>query len=179
MHPDPRKTEAPTNPLAPKPVSLLIKLFKNYFLTIFGTIVFALLVRLYVVEAFRVPTDFMAPTLVAGDHIFAHKMFKTIRRGDVIIFNFPNDPRKDFIKRVIGVGGDTVEIREGVLILNGKEVSIAAPRDGETEVFSEEVGKHRYQVFWNSADSKKMIEVKVPDGHVFVLGDHRDRKSVV
>ncbi|MBI3558102.1 MAG: signal peptidase I, partial [Deltaproteobacteria bacterium] len=98
------------------PVTALYTLLKDYFLAIAGAAVFALLLRVYIVEAFRIPTDFMVPMLLPGDHILVNKLTYSgvfgmasskPARGDVVIFTFPNDPTKDYIKRVVAVAGDT------------------------------------------------------------------------
>lgn len=153
--------------------------FKDYFLAIAGAAIMALLLRVYVIEAFRIPTDFMAPMLLPGDHIFVDKLAyvtlpalkrKAPARGDVIIFSFPNDPSKDYIKRVIAVAGDTVELRDSRVLINGKVISRVLD-----STFEEDLYGRRYIVQWKnaSADSRKMTAVKVPDDQVFVLGDNR------
>lgn len=179
------QTAPKTSPTPPprrlSPTAALVGVFKNYFLTIFITIIVALLVRVYAFEAFRIPTDYMAPTLLSGDHIFVHKLFKTVRRGDLVVFSFPNDPRKDYIKRVVGVAGDTIEIRQGRIVLNGSDISQmresfrATADESEIQYFEEKLGDRKYTVQWMNSESQKMIEVKVPEGHVFVLGDNRFR----
>ena len=95
----------------------------------------ALLVRTFVIQAFKIPSGSMENTLLVGDHIFVNKFlygyhipytkgrvlsYATPRHGDIIVFVFPEDPDKDFIKRVIGVPGDTMEIRDKVVYRNGK-----------------------------------------------------------
>src|SRR5215813_10319886 len=81
--------------------------------------------RVFVLEAFRIPSGGMLPTLEVGDHIYANKMvyrFHAPARGDVIVFRFPEDPRLDFIKRVVAIGGDTVEIRQNRVYLNEQPI---------------------------------------------------------
>jgi signal peptidase I len=140
----------------------------GYALAIGGAATVALLLRVFVVEAFRIPTDFMTPTLLPGDHIFVNKLAYGRRfwstssqpkRGDVVIFSFPNDAAKDYIKRVVAIEGDKVEIRDGVVYLNGKK----------------ELESAKYHVRWEGAtqDARNMMPVTVPSGHVFVLGDNR------
>ena len=162
------------------PVTALYALLKDYFLAIFGAAVFALILRVYVVEAFRIPTDFMVPTLLPGDHILVSKLAyggvfglqpSKPARGDVIIFTFPNDPTKDYIKRVLAVEGDTVEIKNSLVLLNGKAVS----RVMEPNLYEEDLGDKHYYVQWKGAapEARAMSHVKVPEGQVFVLGDNR------
>src|SRR5262245_53795458 len=87
------------------PLAVLSKLLKDYFFAIAGAAVVALLLRVYVVEAFRIPTDFMSPALLPGDHIFVNKLAYgkvfggAPQRGDILVFSFTNDPTKDYIKR--------------------------------------------------------------------------------
>src|SRR5262249_15719410 len=95
------------------------------------------LLRAFVVEAFKIPSGSMIPTMEVGDHIFVNKFLYGLRipftklkffewrkpqRGEVIVFIYPVDPDKDFIKRVVAVEGDTVEVRHGILYVNGKEI---------------------------------------------------------
>ena len=79
-------------------------------------LVLALVIRAFVVQAFKIPTGSMRPTLLEGDRILVNKFlykFKEPSRGDVIVFKYPEDKKKDFIKRLIAVGGETVEIKNG------------------------------------------------------------------
>lgn len=162
------------------PLSTIQALLKNYFFAIIGAAVVALLLRVFVMEAFRIPTDLMAPMLLPGDHIFVNKLaYKEIlglgdsapARGDVVVFSMPNDPTKDYIKRVVALAGDKIEIRDSQVVVNGQVVS----RDLGSDVFEESADGKTYQVQWTGAppETRKMFEVTVPEGHVFVLGDHR------
>jgi len=109
----------------------------------------------FVVQAFYIPSRSMEPTLEPGDRILVNKFiyrFHEPRRGDVIVFKFPLDPSRDFIKRVIGLPNDTVEIRSGALYINEKQVK---------EPYLPETFPGSYGPF------------KVPPRHLFVLGDNR------
>jgi signal peptidase I len=139
----------------------------------------ALVVRTLLLQAFKIPSSSMENTLLVGDHIFVNKFlygyhvpytkgrilqFSTPKRGDIIVFVFPEDPGKDFIKRVIGVPGDTVEIRRKTVLVNGK------PLD------------EPYTRFADGTDAELMVRtrdtlppVRVPAGKLFVMGDNRDR----
>jgi signal peptidase I len=163
------------------PVAVLSGLLKDYFLAIAAAAMLALLVRVYVLEAFLIPSDFMAPTLLTGDHIFVNKLAygglfggdkSAPSRGEIVVFGLLADPTKDFIKRVVGVPGDTVEIRGGEIVLNGKSISRAA--DG-ADSFDEELDGRHYHVNWKGVPpaERKMIAVTVPAGQLFVLGDNR------
>lgn len=170
-----------TDKYAGSPLSVLSKLLKDYFVAIATAATVALLLRVYVIEAFRIPTDFMAPMLLPGDLIFVDKLAYVKRpfaenpprpdRGDVVIFSFPNDPARDYIKRVIAVEGDTIEIKASQVYLNGKSIS----RQVAPDRFEEVLGERTYQVQWmgTAEDARQMVSVKVPPGSVFVLGDNR------
>lgn len=180
---DPKESQSPApsgdrEPLSP--VSIIRAILQNYFVAIFGAAVLAFLLRVFVMEAFRIPTDLMAPMLLPGDHIFVNKLaYKGLvglgkgdpQRGDIVIFTMPADPTKDYIKRVVAVAGDRVEIRDGAVVLNGKTISRATGPDN----FDETVDGRTYSVQWTGApaETRRMMEVTVPPGNVFVLGDHR------
>jgi signal peptidase I len=139
----------------------------------------ALVVRTLVIQAFKIPSSSMEDTLLIGDHIFVNKFiygyhvpftegrilrFNSPRRGDIIVFVFPEDKSKDFIKRVIGVPGDTVEIRRKKVLVDGRPLVENYVRfaDGET-----------MDGFMRTRDN--LPPVKVPPGKLFVMGDNRDR----
>lgn len=139
----------------------------------------ALLVRTFVIQAFKIPSGSMENTLLVGDHIFVNKFlygyhipytkgrtlaYHTPERGDIIVFVFPEDPSKDFIKRVVAIPGDTVEIRDKVVILNGESL-----REGYTQFADGQMTDG----YVRSRDN--MPPVKVPPGKYFVMGDNRDR----
>src|SRR4051812_13627562 len=81
-----------------------------------------LLSRAFLLEAFQIPAGSMLPTLLLGDHIFVNKMVKHPERGDVIVFQSPPDPDVDYIKRVVGLPGDTIAIVHNELMINGQPV---------------------------------------------------------
>lgn len=139
---------------------------------------FALLIRTFVVQAFKIPSGSMEPTLLVGDYLLVNKFiygykfplidkriltFKKPERGDVIVFKYPVDPDKDFIKRVVAVEGDTVEIRDKKLYINNKlfETPQAVYRD--PVIIPKEL-----------APRDNYGPVKVPKDSLFVLGDNRD-----
>lgn len=116
------------------------------------------------VQAFNIPSSSNEPTLLTGDHILADRSpsARNPNRGDLIIFEYPKDPLKDFVKRVVAVGGDTVEIQDKALFLNGKRMieSYAIHTDTKTMTARDFFGP-----------------VTVPEGSYFVLGDNRDRSA--
>lgn len=153
--------------------------FREYAEAIGMALLLALFIRTFMVQAFKIPSGSMIPTLEIGDHILVSKLaygiripywgkyiveFKKPQRGDVVVFIFPEDHSKDFIKRVIGVGGDLVKIRGKKIYINNLPVddSHAHFQDSDSEgggfQIRDDYGPRR-----------------VPENHVFVMGDNRDR----
>lgn len=139
----------------------------------------ALLVRSFVVQAFKIPSGSMLPTLQVGDHILVNKFLYGIQvplwgtrllplrapqRGDVIVFVYPVDPSKDFIKRVVAVAGDVIQIRRKHVYING------APWDDQHAYFADGDDRGR-----GRSPRDDYGPVTVPPRHVFVMGDNRDR----
>ncbi len=138
----------------------------------------ALFIRTFVVQAFKIPSGSMIPTLEIGDHILVNRFiygfripytrvrllpFTMPQRGDVIVFVYPEDNSKDFIKRVIGIGGDTVEIRDKRIFLNGQ------PWEDPHGVYTDP------RVMPRNMDPRDNFgPVKVPSDQLFVMGDNRD-----
>src|SRR3972149_4124813 len=86
-------------------------------------VILALFIRTFVVQAFKIPTGSMEPNLLIGDHLLVNKfVFGPGRRGDVIVFKYPEDPERDFIKRVIGLPGDSVQLRSKRMFINGEPI---------------------------------------------------------
>jgi signal peptidase I len=153
--------------------------FREYFEAFGIALVIALVVRTLLLQAFKIPSSSMENTLLVGDHIFVNKFiygyhipftkgrvleFSKPNRGDIIVFVFPEDPTKDFIKRVVGVPGDVVEVRQKVVYLNGKAL---------TEDYARYVEGDDPDRAVHTRDD--MLPVKVPPGKYFVMGDNRDR----
>ncbi len=142
-------------------------------------LILALFIRTFVVQAFKIPSGSMEPTLEIGDHILVNKFlygikipftswnllpFQNPKRGDVVVFIYPLDRDKDFIKRVVGVAGDTVRIVNKKLYLNGAEVTDRHAVYKEDTIFPGEMQKR-----------DNFGPITVPPGMIFVLGDNRDR----
>jgi signal peptidase I len=98
--------------------------FREYFEAILIAVVLALLIRQFIVQAFKIPSGSMIPTLQIGDHLLVNKLlyrFRDPRRGEIVVFKFPRDKEQDFIKRVIGLPGEEVALKDGVLFIDGVE----------------------------------------------------------
>jgi signal peptidase I len=147
-------------------------------------VILALFVRTWVVQAFKIPTGSMENNLLIGDHLLVNKFVfgpaatgaergalpvRDPRRGDVVVFKFPDEPERDFIKRVIGLPGETLELRNKKVYINGQPleepyVHFLEPASEAQEVTSFDV-RERYG------------PVRVPDGQFFVMGDNRDNSQ--
>ena len=168
--------------------------------------VVALFIRQFGVEAFKIPSGSMIPTLTIGDHLLVNKflygpripftdsrffMGAEPKRGDIIVFKFPEDESKNFIKRVIGVPGDKIAIRNGVLLINDQAVTItevktvadqaqaaARPFSSTPRVYDEHLGgmTHRMQ-YLRDQTGYDFGPVLVPKESVFVMGDNRDNSQ--
>jgi signal peptidase I len=162
----------------PEPVKKK-SLIREYAESIAIAVLLALVIRTYLVQAFKIPSGSMEDTLAIGDHLlvskfiygtkipFVDKRVLTIRdprQGDVIVFEYPEDPSKDFIKRVVGVPGDVVEGKEKKVYVNGK------PYDNPHEVHKE---KDIIPKEMNPRDT--FGPITVPADSYFVMGDNRDR----
>jgi len=124
-------------------------------------------VRTFMVQAFRIPSSGMSPTLLVGDHLLANKpiyWFRGPRRGELLVFRYPADRSKDFLQRVIAVGGDTVEIQNKTVFINGK-------------LCQNDPGVHTEQEMLPSSQSSRdnLPLIAVPRDCFFVMGDNRDR----
>jgi signal peptidase I len=141
-------------------------------------VVIALFIRTFVVQAFKIPSGSMKPTLQVGDHILVNKFIYGIRipylgtvvlpvknpqRGDIVVFRFPVDPRKDFIKRVIGVPGDVIEIRDKTIYINGRQLN------HDVGVFSDP-----RTIAGSLKPRDNLGPITVPKDGLFVMGDNRD-----
>jgi signal peptidase I len=129
-------------------------------------ILLALVIRTVVVQAFKIPSGSMLPTLQIGDHILVNKFlywFTDVQRGDIIVFRFPQDEGRDFIKRVVALPGETVEIR-------GKEVFV------DRKPLREPYATHLDRAVQDNPHSPRdnFGPVVVPPGQYFMMGDNRD-----
>lgn len=154
-------------------------LIREYAESIAIAVLLALVIRTYLVQAFKIPSGSMEDTLAIGDHLLVNKFIygtkipfteKSViklrdpRQGDVIVFVYPEDPSKDFIKRIIGTPGDVVEGKEKKLFVNGKPYVNPHEVHKEKEIIPKEM---------NPRDT--FGPVTVPPDSYFVMGDNRDR----
>jgi signal peptidase I len=167
---------------APKPVKSKSREWTE---SIVVALILALIIRTFVVQAFKIPSGSMEDTLLIGDHLLVSKFiygiqipftdkriltFKHPQQGDVIVFEFPEDrnksyfSRRDFIKRVVGVPGDVVEVRDKQVYVNGQKYELPQAIHKEKDIIPAEYGPRDF-----------MKPVTVPADSYFVMGDNRDR----
>lgn len=134
-------------------------MFKEYLKSIVIALLISFFIITFVVQAFYIPSGSMIPTLKPGDRIFANKFiyrFREPKRQEIIVFRWPVDPKRRFIKRLIGLPGDKVKIVEGQVYINDKPL------------------EENYTLERSYTD---FPEVKVPKGHYFMLGDNRNNSE--
>lgn len=155
------------------------KLLWEYTEAIVTALILALIIRAYIVQAFKIPSGSMIPTLLIGDHILVNKfiygtkipltdkkilVWRSPERGDIIVFKYPENPKKDFIKRVIATGGDVIEERDKIVYVNGKPLY---------EPYAYHVDR---TIRPGGNDPRDNFgPVLVPKDKVFVMGDNRDQ----
>jgi len=172
------------------------ELLIQYARSLFPVVLIVLLVRSFVAEPFRIPSASMMPGLVDGDFIFVNKFAYGLRlpvlnskilstgqpqRGDVVVFRLPSDPSTHYIKRLIGLPGDHVVVRDNTLFINGARVP--AKRDGEyaggygfsgAELEVERMGDRDHVIMLDHDRMSKDYESVVPPGNYFFMGDNRN-----
>ncbi|MEM9385811.1 MAG: signal peptidase I [Pseudomonadota bacterium] len=176
----------------------------EYARSFFPVILLVLVVRSFLFEPFRIPSASMVPTLLVGDFIFVNKFSYGIRlpvlrsevldfgepeRGEVVVFRLPSDNRTNYIKRVIGLPGDTVTYLNGVLLINGERVEMepierytgpGAEESPEPQVLlRERLGERVHDVLQIERPNYRhgSGEWVVPAGHYFMMGDNRDNSQ--
>ncbi|MCD6548571.1 MAG: signal peptidase I [Thermodesulfobacterium sp.] len=142
-------------------------------------LVLALFIRAFIVQAYKIPSGSMIPTLLIGDYLLVNKLAYGIRnpikndfiyfrklpeRQEIVVFTYPLNKKLDFIKRVIGLPGDTVEIVNKKVYVNGKLLKEPYVQFNDPEIYPKEVSPR-----------DNYGPVKVPPGYIFVLGDNRDQ----
>jgi signal peptidase I len=170
----------------------------DYARSFFPVILLVLLLRSFLYEPFRIPSDSMMPTLIQGDFIFVNKWEYGLRlpvlnwkfvdigepqRGDVIVFRKPTDPSIVLIKRLVGLPGDTIRVTAGQVFVNGKPVPVepgdfySGPKEEQypfTVVAQENLGGHEHELMLDPSRPATQGEWVVPAGHYFMMGDNRN-----
>jgi signal peptidase I len=165
--------------------------------SLMGTIVIAVFVITFIVQAFQIPSESMENTLLVGDYLLVNKLcygdkglaghlmpYEKIKRGDIIVFHYPVDPKQHFVKRVIGMPGDRLRMVNKQVWINGVPVTEPYVRhiDPSLSIFRDDFPRVDLPVivgmegnWW--LEMKKLVEdgqLIVPQGHYFVMGDNRD-----
>lgn len=176
--------------------------YVEYARSFFPVLLIVLILRSFIAEPFRIPSGSMLPTLEIGDFILVNKFTYGIRlpithtkiiplgepkTGDVVVFRFPNDPKVDFIKRLVGVPGDTIAWNNKELTVNGvpvarQEIGPYEARDQNGEVhptlrLNETLGTVNHDILILPGTAGRVGEVVVPEGYYFVMGDNRDMSN--
>ena len=160
---------------------------REYFESIVIAVILALFVRTFVLQAFKIPTGSMENNLLIGDHLLVNKFryaptdssferallpISTIRRGDVLVFKYPVEPDRDYIKRVIGLPGETLELKAKKIYINGM------PLDEPYVHFLEEPRRNADLSEVTSSDVRENYgPVTVPPNQYFMMGDNRDNSA--
>lgn len=176
----------------------------EYSRSLFPILFAVLLFRSFLFEPFKIPSGSMIPTLLIGDFIVVNKFSYGLRlpvlnkkvvpigepeRGDVVVFRYPVDPGTNFIKRVVGLPGDTVAYRDKRLFINGEpvgeqggapyvssDVKCSTPR-GDAMRYREDLDGARHDILLHSRAPGRNGQWEVPEGHYFMMGDNRDRSN--
>jgi len=158
---------------------------REYFESICVAVILALFARTFVVQAFKIPTGSMENNLLVGDHLLVNKFLvgptlsglerallpvRDIRRGDILVFKYPEEPERDFIKRVIGLPGETLELRNKIVYIDGEPLDepyvryLLPPREHPDD-------SDAFDLRFNYGP------VTVPEGQYFMMGDNRDNSE--
>jgi len=177
----------------------------SWWIGLLWAILLALTIRHFLFQAYKIPSGSMIPTLLVGDQLIASKISYGIRlplfneklakfgvpeRGEIIVFRYPEDPSKDFIKRAIGLPGDRVRIDAGMIYINDKPVERTRlgefrykdPKGGTTTAmaYRETLGDYTYRVLYsrhNIHTAYNMPEITLGPEEIFAMGDNRDRSN--
>jgi signal peptidase I len=171
----------------------------DYSRSFFPVLFLVLMLRSFLFEPFQIPSGSMLPTLKIGDFILVNKFDYGLRlpvlgntvfevgepkRGDVMVFKYPEDPRINFIKRVVGIPGDTVEYLNKVVYVNGEaqtltpvvpDNSLVIP--SLTEEAFEELGDREHRIWRRMTQGRDFGPIQIPAGQYFVMGDNRDNSN--
>lgn len=155
------------------------RLLWEYVEAIITALILALIIRAYIIQAFKIPSGSMIPTLLIGDHILVNKfiygtkipltdrkilIWRSPEKGDIIVFKYPENPKKDFIKRVVATGGDIIEEKDKIVFVNGKAISEPYAHHFDRSVR-----------FGGNDPRDNFGPIQVPQDKLFVMGDNRDQ----
>ncbi len=161
--------------------------FREYFELIVETAVFVFFVMTFVVQAFQIPTGSMEPTLLVGDFLLVNKFAYTesvlpfekallpsrdLQRFDIVVFKYPRELNKDFVKRIIALEGETVEIKDKQVYVNDSPIPEDYKVHSDSQVYSK-AGYYQY----DEVIRDNYGPLTVPPGHCFVMGDNRDNSQ--
>jgi signal peptidase I len=186
-----RKIAKPQPSAAPRALESQKSALREYAEAFGVALILAIVLRTFFIQAYKIPSGSMEPTLLIGDHIIVNKLnygfrlpdslfgltpfsaeipygrylfsIESVRRGEVVVFVFPEDRTKDFIKRVIAIPGDTVEVRAGILYLNGRRVP-------DPHAHFEKLPNERV----SNSQADYMSPMKLATDQYFMMGDNRD-----
>jgi len=176
---------------------------RDYFETIVICVIFVVFARAFVFQQSKIPTGSMIPTLLIGDYIMVNKFIysptasslensllpvREIKRGDVIVFKYPEEPEKDYIKRVIGLPGEFIEVKNKTVYINGVPLkesykihetdlnpeSWAKIKEGEAPLSAAQASPRRWNYRESDFDFKQML---IPEDSYFCMGDNRDNSK--
>ncbi len=159
-------------------------------------VILALIIRAFVIQAFKIPSGSMENTLLVGDYILVNKFIygvklpftditvvpiKDPKRGDIIVFKYPKDPSKDYIKRVIAVGGDKLEIRDKKVYVNGELQSSDFAKFEDDRIYSKPTGfdqkDSKIERYYDRHLRDNLGPIQIPEGKLFAMGDNRDSSN--
>ena len=166
-----------------------MKEIPKWFKELVIVIIVVLFIRTFLVQAYNIPSGSMKPTLLVGDFILVNKLVYKLsepQRGDIVVFKWPVNPQIDFIKRIIGMPGDTIEVKGEKVFINGKEVPLRfiskLLEDGTDKLIYEEIlpngVRHKIALYeYPFIPRKDAYYAKIPEGYYFVMGDNRDNSE--
>lgn len=161
--------------------------FREYFELIVETAIFVFFVMTFLVQAFQIPTGSMEPTLLVGDFLLVNKLAyvepvfpiekiilpsRHIKRFDIVVFKYPKEPWKDFVKRVIALEGETFEIKDKQVYINGEPIQEDYKFHNDSQIFTKDGYYHYDDVIRDNFGP-----IVIPPGNCFVMGDNRDNSQ--
>lgn len=159
---------------------------REYYEALLIAIIFVNFARIFVFQAFKIPSPSMEDNLLVGDHLIVNKFIygpafggplaklfplRDVHRGDIIVFRFPENPEVDYVKRVIGLPGEVVTIRDKKVSINGRQLDEPYVVFDDPQTFPDEPILGSYRV------RDQFGPITVPDGYYFAMGDNRDRSA--